>query len=178
MTIFSPADPGETRHCVGWLSRNPGPSYLRLGKAGEKPLHNLTPDFDSPLQLVDRNANLAIVATGAIVAEALTAAAALAELGFSVDVFSMTRLTSLQEQNLSALRGYHDILTIEEHVAAGGLGELLRAMVSVPGQLRSLCVPETLSSAIGSQTWLRSQAGLDAIAISKVVVSWRSHGGC
>ena len=36
MTVLAPADPGETRECVDWLSANPGPSYLRIGKAGEK----------------------------------------------------------------------------------------------------------------------------------------------
>ena len=38
LRLLSPADPGEARGAVQWLSANPCPSYLRLGKAGEKHL--------------------------------------------------------------------------------------------------------------------------------------------
>ena len=41
MTVLAPGDPGEARECVGWLSGHPGPSYLRIGKAGEKILHDV-----------------------------------------------------------------------------------------------------------------------------------------
>jgi transketolase len=34
LNIFSPSDPGEACQAVRWLSENPRPSYLRLGKAG------------------------------------------------------------------------------------------------------------------------------------------------
>ena len=38
-TVMAPGDPGETRQCLQWLTSHSGPSYLRLGKAGEKVLH-------------------------------------------------------------------------------------------------------------------------------------------
>jgi len=44
MTIAAPGDPLETRACLRWLVANPGPSYLRLGKAGEPRFHDEIPD--------------------------------------------------------------------------------------------------------------------------------------
>ena len=35
MLIAAPGDPAEVRACLRYLTANPGPSYLRLGKAGE-----------------------------------------------------------------------------------------------------------------------------------------------
>ena len=48
MTIAAPGDPLETRACLRWLVANPGPSYLRLGKAGEPRFHDSIPDAGFP----------------------------------------------------------------------------------------------------------------------------------
>lgn len=37
--ILSPGDPEEVRACVDYITRNPQPSYLRLGKNGEPTIH-------------------------------------------------------------------------------------------------------------------------------------------
>ena len=71
ITVFSPADPGETRECVQWLSFNPRPSYLRIGKAGEPDLHSLRGIFDGPLRVCEGRPDAAIVATGSILKLAL-----------------------------------------------------------------------------------------------------------
>jgi transketolase len=92
LTLLSPADPGETRQCVAWLAAHPGPSYLRLGKAGEPRVHDLQLDFEGVLKLTDRQATCAIVGTGSVLAEATAAADRLAEQGRAVDVFSLTPL--------------------------------------------------------------------------------------
>ena len=52
MTVLSPADPGETRECVQWLVKNPRPSYLRIGKAGEPNLHEVRGIANGPLQIM------------------------------------------------------------------------------------------------------------------------------
>ena len=41
MVIAAPGDPHETSACLRYLIENPGPSYLRLGKAGEPSLIRL-----------------------------------------------------------------------------------------------------------------------------------------
>lgn len=169
LTLLSPADPGETRQCVAWLSANPGPSYLRLGKAGEPAVHNLRLDFGRLLKLTDRQSSCAIVGTGSVLAEAMIAAERLALQGHAVDVFSLTCLTN---PDLSLLDGYKRVMTVEEHVSAGGLGELLSAALPRGISIRSVGIPATLSAAVGSQQYLRSLAGLDAAGIVRRLGKW------
>ena len=169
LTLLSPADPGETRQCVAWLAARPGPSYLRLGKAGEPRVHDLQLDFEGVLKLTDRQATCAIVGTGSVLAEATAAADRLAEQGRAVDVFSLTRLTA---PDLSSLYAYERVLTVEEHVAAGGLGELLSAALPRRIRIRSLGIPPLLSGAVGSQGYLRSLVGLDAAGIQRCLGNW------
>jgi transketolase len=165
LCLLSPADPGETRHCVRWLSQNPGPSYLRLGKAGEPDIHSLTPNLSGPLCVKSHNGSMAIVGTGSILAEAVRAATELAARGIFVDVFSLTKLTPIANQDVSPLGRYQSILTVEEHVAAGGLGEMLRMQLPSAVYFQSLSIPDSLCSSVGSQSWLRALAGLDSAGI-------------
>lgn len=163
MTILSPADPGETRACVTQVCKNPGPSYLRLGKAGEAVIHSLAPTFTSPLKVVDRSGTIALVATGAVLVEATRAATELASRNIHVDVYSMTNL-STAGVDISCLEAYEHVVTVEEHVTAGGLGELLSLRVSRP-KVAALSVPQELCYEVGSQTRLRQVAGIDAAGI-------------
>ena len=50
LSILAPSDPMETEMCLNFLVNNPGPSYLRLGKAGEKLQHDRIKKI-SPIKL-------------------------------------------------------------------------------------------------------------------------------
>lgn len=177
LTLLSPADPGETKHCVRWLSQNPGPSYLRLGKAGEPEVHSLPPNLSGPLCIKSYNGSMAIVGTGSILAEALRAATILADSGVFVDVFSLTKLTQLADQDISPLSRYRAIFTIEEHVSAGGLGEMLRMLLPSTFYFQSLTIPDTLCSSVGSQSWLREGAKLDFAGIVSSIETFSKNDG-
>lgn len=172
MTILSPADPGETRFCVTWLSDNPSPSYLRLGKAGEPIVHTLNAGIEQPLKILESGGRLAIVGTGSILAEALTAARTASSCGVAVDVFSLTRVVPVENGSLQELRKYDHILVVEEHVAAGGIGEFLRSALGNSIDLHALSVPVAICSLVGSQSWLRRQAGLEAASILHHLIHW------
>jgi transketolase len=175
MTILSPADPGETKACVKWLSDHPRPSYLRLGKAGEPTIHSLSTELNGPLKIVNNQANVAIIGTGSILAEAVIASNLLATQDIRVDVLSLTRLSPTSDQNFSSLQNYKKILTVEEHVEAGGLGELIRSAAPGNNSIRSLNVPEFICSTVGSQSWLRAQAKIDSKGISETLLAWIRH---
>ncbi|MGB8853811.1 MAG: transketolase C-terminal domain-containing protein [Pirellulales bacterium] len=165
ITIASPADPEETRGCLAYLIANPGPSYLRLGKAGEPQLHRVPIDGLRPLNLIDGKAALAIVGTGAIVATALEAARQLRECGLDCSVFSVPFLAPSNGDAFNALWQMPNIITVEEHVAAGGLGSLIKENAPHGVRVRSLCVNESLFSAVGSQKTLWEANGLTADAL-------------
>lgn len=160
LTLISPADPGETRGCVEWLSENPGPSYLRLGKAGESALHSEPFTLNYPLQVVRRNSSIAVVATGAILREAMQASCELAAEKIDCDVYSFIRIAPLVPSDFSRLRSYRSILTLEEHVGPGGIGELVRSQLSFNVRSHSICLDVNTTHYVGSQEFLRQSHGI------------------
>lgn len=170
ITILSPADPGETRQCVSWLSENPGPSYLRLGKAGEPTLHNQPVNLNGPTCIVRRGGDIAIVGTGSIISDVISAAEAVAKQGIKVDVFSLTKLAPSNAQDFRELMTYKRIVTVEEHVSAGGIGELIGRLIPRTIDLDSISTTERLCSAVGSQAWLRTQGMLGSQAIQNMIL--------
>ena len=66
MTVLSPADPGEAAGCVRYAIDKRRPSYLRLGKAGEKILHPTQLISNGPILVREGTADLAIAATGVV----------------------------------------------------------------------------------------------------------------
>jgi transketolase len=165
MTILSPADPGEARECVQWLAKNPRPSYLRLGKAGEPALHD-TPGLDrGPLKVIEGNSDCALVATGSILKVALEAARKLAESGISASVFSCPWLQPVTADFFQPLNSFKRLVVVEEHLAAGGLASLLREHLDNGPKILSLSPSAAVLNQVGSQEFLRRQAGIDAEAV-------------
>lgn len=165
LTLLSPADPGETVACVEWLSKNPGPSYLRLGKAGEPKIHSQPVTLEEPVKVVDRGGQIAIVATGSVLSEAVNASALLAAESISCDVYSMIRLAPVGPHDFEPFNSYQNIVTLEEHVGPGGLGELIRSGVRNGVAVEALSVTAGTASSVGTQAILRQLAGLDASAL-------------
>lgn len=165
LTLLSPADPGETVACVEWLSNHPGPSYLRLGKAGEPKIHSQLVTFDRPAKVVDRGGRIAIVATGSVLTEAVSASTLLAEERICCDVYSMIRLAPVGPHDFEQLDAYQYIVTVEEHVEPGGLGELIRSGIRNGIAVEALSVTAGTASSVGTQAVLRKLAGLDASAV-------------
>ena len=170
MTVLSPADPGETREGLQWLAQNPGPSYLRLGKAGEAELHSVRGLVQGPLKIIEGSSDVALVATGSILKEALAAAKILAAKGISASVFSCPLLQPLTPEFFAPLKKYPLLVALEEHLPAGGLGALLREHLDQP--VRSLALPSKALGLVGSQEYLRRQAGLDAASLAQAVLDF------
>jgi transketolase len=160
LTILSPADPGETRECVQWLSQNPRPSYLRVGKAGEPRLHEVRGITRGPLEIVGGGGDLALVSTGAILKVALAACQQLQTRGLRPAVFSCPWLQPIPPGFFDPLKKFSRLLVLEEHVPAGGLSSLLREHLGSVS-LTPLAVPASSLGAVGSQDYLRQRAGLD-----------------
>lgn len=172
MTILSPADPGEARECVQWLVEHPGPSYLRIGKAGEKELHQVRGISNGPLQVFgpDAKAGCAVVCTGSVLRIALEAARKLREQGVDVAVFSCPWLQPVSPQFFQSLAGFKRLVAVEEHVVAGGLGSLLREMLPSGIEMTSLALPPNVLGMVGGQEYLRQNAGLTAEAVTAKIL--------
>lgn len=165
LMIASPADPGETRACLGQLVRNPGPSYLRLGKAGEPELHSCPLNGIAPVEVLAGDRSLAIVATGSILGIALQAAEQLGRDGARPSVFSVPFLAPTHQEDFCGIWNCRNFISIEEHVMAGGLGSLLREIAPDGMRFRSLVVEPAMTHEVGSQSFLRQRNGLTVEAL-------------
>lgn len=166
LTIHSPADPGEARESVRWLTRNPCPSYLRLGKAGEPDLYPAQPLGPRPNVVHPGTADVAIAATGSVLKCALEAAAFLRCDGLDPAVLSCPWLQPLGTEFAAVFQAYRRVLTVEEHVASGGLGSLMKELLPRSVAVESLTIPLPVTRMVGSQSFLRREAGLDGPAIA------------
>lgn len=170
LALLSPADPGETTAAVKHLSVRPGPSYLRLGKAGEKELHRVAADLAAgPIQVRAGDDPVALAATGSVLALAVAAADTLAASGQRVAVYSCPWLRPADTAFFAPLWRHRAVVTVEEHLRAGGFGSLLRELAPDGVRVRSLAVAEDVAGLVGSQDWLRAQAGLTPDALVKLV---------
>lgn len=170
LALLSPGDPGEAAEAVEWLADHPGPSYLRLGKAGEKALHTVRGLDRGPLLVrapapAAKSASVALVTTGSVLAVALAAAEQLAGLGIESAVYSCPWLKPAKPEFFAPLWGFPNLVTLEEHVPAAGFGSLLRELAPDGMRIRTLAVPEELTSVVGSQDYLRQAAGLTAARV-------------
>ena len=167
IAVFAPADPGETIESVQWLVKNPGPSYLRLGKAGEPNLHSVRGVDAGPLKVVHGTAKCALVSTGGMLKTALEAHKIMEADGMSVPVFSLPRLKPINRSLLTALHGFGALIALEEHVVEGGLAAILRENLPADIAVYSVALPEAIANQVGTQDYLRNVGGLSAPDVAR-----------
>jgi len=167
--VLAPGDPGETRECVQWQVQNPGPAYLRLGKAGEPMLHNIRGIALGPLHVCHGSASTALVTTGGMLKTAIDVHEMLKIQHIALDVYSLPWLKPVSAKLFAPLAGYRKIVTLEEHVAEGGLSAVLREQFPINPTVVSLTVGEQTANHVGTQQYLRDRTGLNASQIVEVV---------
>jgi transketolase len=164
MLIAAPGDPMEVRACVRYLVRNPGPSYLRLGKTGEPNFHLLPPDVEPGrwLKIREGKGKRAILSTGACLQIAMKWADSddYADWAvYSLPLWSMAVKADQAEQ----LSGYADVMTLEDHLLDGGFGSWIleaRALAGVSSNLRPVALDHDVCGTVGSQATLNKLGGL------------------
>ena len=170
LTVYSPADPGETIECLQLILQRGKPSYLRLGKAGEAKLHESGDITCGPLPVRVGTAAVAFVATGSILKSVLQAADILAKQGIEVAVYSCPILSSENREQFKTLWRHQKIISVEEHGFAGGFGSFLKELCPPQVEIHICAIPESNAGLVGSQEFLRKQAGIDAESLAELAV--------
>ena len=125
ITIVSPCDGIELYHAIIYAMEHVGPAYIRLTGPTLQPIVHKEPyiDFSYGKSIVLKEGKeVALVATGNVVNNAVCAAKQLEENGISVKVIDMHTIRPLDNQMLESLREMELVVTIEEHLKNGGLG--------------------------------------------------------
>ena len=171
MTVLAPGDPAETVAAVQCAAAGIGPTYLRLGRAGEPAVYSEAPDFQIGQSIEVRAGDQAtIIATGGMLHTAVTVADELAAEEQHVRVISMHTIRPLDEAAIiRAANETHLVITLEEHSIHGGLGGAVAEVLAeceVPNwKLHRIGLPSVFSSKVGDQEYLKEQFGLDAESV-------------
>ena len=125
MVVMSPADDVEAKAMVKAAYEHVGPVYMRFGRAAVPVFHG--EDFRFEIgkgEVIRDGSDVAIIANGLMVYEAIKAGEELAAAGINAMVINMATIKPLDEELvLSAAKKCGKIITCEEHSVIGGLGE-------------------------------------------------------
>jgi transketolase len=136
LAIVVPADNWETTEAVKSAAARPGPVYLRFGKAPVYDLPRREEDFKiGRARVLREGSDLAFLATGETVMHAVLAAAELAATDrISCRVVSIPSLRPLDTAEiLASAETCRAVITVEEHMVNGGLGEACASVLMEAG---------------------------------------------
>ena len=171
MTVICPADDIEAKAAVKAAYEHQGPVYLRFGRLAVPVFHSEDYQFVIGKGEVIRDGkDVAIIANGLMVYEAVQAGEKLAEQGINARIINMSTIKPLDEELvLKAAKECGKIITCEEHSIIGGLGEAVCACVSekCPVPVRRIGVNDEFGHS-GPAVALLKQFGLCADHIVEV----------
>jgi transketolase len=176
MTVVDVADAVQTRQVVEAIVDVPGPVYLRL-KRGEIPVIF---DDDHVLRLgradvLVPGTDVALFASGMMLAAALAAARALGEHGVSVSVINVATIKPLDMATvLAAAAGASIVVTAENHSVTGGLGSAVAETIAEAGlgrPLRRIGLRDTFAEGSRDASYLFEKYGLSTGALIETIWS-------
>lgn len=132
MTVICPADGVEAEAAVKAAYEMDGPVYLRFGRLAIPVFYEEGFNFQIGKGEVLRDGtDVAIIANGLLVYEAIQAGEQLAEMGINAMVINMATVKPLDDELvLEAAKKCGKIITCEEHSVIGGLGEAVCSLLS------------------------------------------------
>ena len=166
MVVMSPADDVEARAAVKAAYEHQGPVYLRFGRLAVPVFHDES-NFKFEIgkgEVLQEGTDVAIIANGLLVNEAIEAGKALKEAGISARVINLCTIKPLDEELvLQAAKECGRVVTCEEHSVIGGLGEAVCSLLSekCPTPVRRIGVNDEFGHS-GPAVELLKQFGLSA----------------
>ena len=171
MTVICPADDVEARAAVKAAYEHNGPVYLRFGRLAVPVFHGDDYKFQiGKGEVVVDGTDVAIIANGLMVYEAMEAAEALKAEGISACVVNMATIKPLDEELVLEVAGKcGKVITCEEHSVIGGLGEAVCGVLAekLPTPVRRIGVNDEYGHS-GPAVALLKQFGLCAEHIVEV----------
>ncbi len=141
MTVINPCDFNQTYAATLAVARHQGPVYLRFGRPKVPNFTDPSSDFViGKALLLNEGKDVSIFATGHLVWKALEACKLLEQQGISAEIMNIHTLKPLDEEAiLSSVRKTGCVVSAEEHMRNGGLGDsiaqLLVRMLPLPMEM-------------------------------------------
>ncbi|URQ62599.1 transketolase family protein [Pantoea alhagi] len=168
--IFAPSSPLECRQIIDYALAHVGPVYIRLDGKALPELHDESYRFrPGAIDLLRDGNDIALVAMGSTVHEAVDAASRLADQGIATRVINVPSIRPLDREALSeSLRGIHRVISVEEHNVNGGVGSIVAEVLAEYGHgatLKRLGIADGDYAIAADRKAMRAWHGIDAAGI-------------
>lgn len=176
MAVVCPADLVEAEEAVKAIVEYPGTVYLRLGRGGEKRIHDHIDNFriGKAIKVKDGN-KVAIFSTGAIFEEVNDALGMLADKGIDPAVYTFPTVKPIDMEVIKECSEKFDlIVTCEEHNVIGGFGSAVAEVIAEhpsKARLMKIGIEDSYCCAVGNQKYLRSYNHIDAAGITERIIN-------
>jgi transketolase len=172
MVVINPCDYNQTKAATMAIANHDGPCYLRFGRPK-------VAIFTKPDQVFEigkavtiyEGTDVSIFCTGHLVWKSIQAAQALAEKGISAEVINIHTIKPLDEQAvLNSVRKTKCVVTAEEHMLNGGLGDSICQLLSrnLPTPVEMVGVNDTFGES-GTPDQLMAKYHLDVVDVVNAV---------
>lgn len=172
VTVVCPGDLVEAAEATKAIAHIPGTVYLRLGRGGEKRIHDKIENFQIGKAIKIQDAKddcdkkVALFSTGAILDEATDAARMLEQAGIGVEEYSFHTVKPIDKDViLDCAKRYDYIVTVEEHNIIGGFASAVSEVITdsdEKAKLIKIGLNDEYCSKVGNQKYLRAQYGMVA----------------
>ena len=147
MRIYLPSDRFQTKKLIEALLQDEKPAYIRVGR---NPVEDIYTEEDCPFQMdkatvLCEGGDVLLVACGEMVCPAYEAAKKLSGQGISATVLDMYCVKPMDQETLLVYaQKAKAVVTVEEHVAFGGLGSMVSQAVAAncPRLVKNLSLPD------------------------------------
>lgn len=179
VAVVCPGDLMEAAEATKAIVEYPGTVYLRLGRGGEKRIHESITNFEIGKALkihhpVNTQKTVALFSAGAILDETSKACEILEKAGVGVEQYSFHTVKPLDNEVICKCAKRHKlIITVEEHNIVGGFGSAVAEVMADMGMgtpLLRVGLNDEYCSKVGDQKYLREQFGLDGVAIANRIL--------
>ncbi len=177
MTVISPCDYNETKAATIAIADFEGPVYLRFGRPK-------VPNFTDPnkkfvigkADVLKEGKDVTILATGHLVWKAIEASEILLAKGINPEIINIHTIKPLDEKAvLESISKTKCVVTAEEHMMNGGLGDSIAQLLSrkMPSPLEMVAVNDTFGeSGTGEELLTKYHINTaDIVAAVELVIS-------
>jgi len=174
MLISAPGDPMEVRACMRYLINHPQPSYLRLGKAGERSIHPTIPVVEPGRWLAvgsqQPSARSAFVSTGATLDFVQRTLSRQLEVAlYTLPMWGM----GVKEFQPAQLANFEKVTTVEDHLKDAGFGSwMLEAalVANITSKIQIVALDSKVCGMVGKQIALNLAGGLSEDRLKAALV--------
>ena len=177
MTVINTCDFNQTKAATIAIAEHVGPVYLRFGRPKVPNFTNENQKFEiGKAVTLEEGNDLTIIATGHLVWEAMEACKALKEININAEVINIHTIKPLdRDAIIKSIKKTKCVVTAEEHMLNGGLGESIAQLLSreLPTPLEMVGVNDTFGES-GTPRQLMEKYGLtssDIVKASKKVLT-------